>query len=134
LPKGRVYGVDIEKGMVDYLNDRAKREGLSNLSSLLGEIDNPKLPEPVDRIFICNTYHHIENRQHYFDTLKKSIRTGGKLVIIDFLKGSLPVGPPDNMKLAAESVVSELSGAGYRLVQKHEFLPYQYFLVFQTIE
>ena len=134
LPKGRVYGIDIEKGMVGYLNDRAKREGLSNLSSILGEPDNPKLPEQVDMVFICNTYHHIENRQHYFDTLKKSISAEGKLVIIDFLKGSIPVGPPDSMKLAAESVISELSGAGYRLVQKPEILPYQYVLIFQTAE
>ena len=134
LPKGRVYGVDIEKSMVDYLNGRAKREGLGNLSSILGEPDNPKLPEPVDMVFICNTYHHIESRQSYFTALKKSLRAEGKLVIVDFMKGSLPVGPPDSMKLSTSSVISELSGAGYRLVQQPEILPYQYLLIFRTVE
>jgi len=134
LPKGRVYGIDIEKSMVDYLNERARSENLPNLSSILGKADDPKLPEPVDMVFICNTYHHIEDRQVYFETLKKNLRAGARLVIVDFIKGELPVGPPDQMKLAPDEVNSELSAAGYRLVQKLEMLPYQYVLIFQLVK
>jgi len=131
LPKGRVYAIDIEKSMVDYLNERAGREDLPNLSSILGKPDDPKLPEPVDMVFICNTYHHIEDRQVYFEKLKKNLRAGARLVIVDFIKGKLPVGPPDQMKLAPDEVISELSVVEYCLVQKLEILPYQYFLIFQ---
>ncbi len=134
LPKGRVYGIDIEKSMVDYLNKRAKREGLPNLSSILGKPDDPKLPEPVDVVFICNTYHHIEDRQVYFEKLKKNLRAGARLVIVDFIKGELPMGPPDQMKLAPDELISELSAVEYRLVQKFEILPYQYFLIFQLVK
>jgi SAM-dependent methyltransferase len=131
LPKGKVYGIDIEKSMVDYLNKRAERENLPNLSSILGKPDDPKLPEPVDVVFICNTYHHIEDRQIYFEKLKKNLRAGAKLVIVDFIKGKLPMGPPDKMKLAPDEVISELSVVEYHLVQKFEMLPYQYDLIFQ---
>ncbi len=134
LPKGRVYGIDIEKSMVDYLNERAGRENLPNLSSILGKPDDPKLPEPVDVVFICNTYHHIEDRQVYFEKLKKNLRAGARLVIVDFIKGELPVGPPDQMKLAPDELISELSAVEYRLVQKFEILPYQYFLIFQLVK
>jgi SAM-dependent methyltransferase len=134
LPKGRVYGIDIEKSMVDYLNERAEREDLPNLSSILGKPDNPKLPEPVDVVFICNTYHHIEDRQVYFEKLKKNLRAGAKLVIVDFIKGKLPIGPPDQMKLAPDEVNSELSALEYHLVQKLEMLPYQYVLIFQLVK
>lgn len=134
LPKGRVYGIDIEKSMVDYLNERAEREDLPNLSSILGKPDDPKLPEPVDVIFICNTYHHIEDRQFYFEKLKKYLRAGARLVIVDFIKGKLPVGPPDQMKLAPDEVISELSAVEYHLVQKFEILPYQYVLIFQLVK
>ncbi len=133
-PKGRVYGIDIEKNMVDYLNQRAVRENLSNLSSILVEPDDPKLPEPVDLVFICNTYHHIEDRQIYFEKLKKNLRPGGRLVIMDFIKGDLPVGPPDQMKLSPDEVISELLSAGYHLDQKLEMLPYQYFLIFHMAQ
>ena len=117
--------------MVDYLNKRAGRENLPNLSSILVEPDDPKLPEPVDLVFICNTYHHIENRQIYFKKLKKHLLAGGRLVIIDFIKGDLPVGPPDQMKLSPDEVISELLSTGYHLDQKLEMLPYQYVLIFQ---
>jgi len=134
LPKGRVYGIDIEKSMVDYLNERAGREDLPNLSSILGKLDDPKLPEPVDMVFICNTYHHLEDRQVYFEKLKKNLRAGARLVIVDFIKGKLPVGPPDQMKLAPDELISELSAVEYRLVQKLEIIPYQYVLIFQLIK
>ena len=133
-PKGRVYGIDIEKNMVDYLNKRAGSENLPNLSAILGQPGDPKLPEPVNLAFICNTYHHIEERQIYFEKLKKNLLAGGRLVIIDFIKGELPVGPPDQMKLSPEEVISELSTPGYHLVQKLEMLPYQYALIFQLAQ
>ena len=128
---GKVYGIDIEETMVDYLNDRAKQKGILNLKSILGKPDNPMIPEDVDIIFICDTYHHIENRVEYFSRLKNDFKPDGRLVIVDFVKGDLPVGPPDHMKLSEQVVISELSDAGYKLSQEVELLPYQYLLIFQ---
>jgi SAM-dependent methyltransferase len=127
-----LYGTDIEDSMVDYLTQRARRENLSNLISILAKPEDPKLPEPVDLVFICNTYHHIEDRGIYFEKLKNKLRTGARLVIIDFKKGDLPIGPPDSMKLSPEEVISELSAIEYNLVRNHTFLPYQYVLMFQV--
>lgn len=130
LPRGKVLGVDIEPDMVGYLNDRAEKENLENLTSLVVAPDDPAIPEPVDMVFLCNTYHHIEGRVDYFRRLKGDFRTGGRLVIVDFVKGELPVGPPDRMKLPPEQVVSELSDAGYALIDSPDVLPYQYILIF----
>jgi SAM-dependent methyltransferase len=130
VTRGKVYGIDIEPDMVDYLNARAEREGLDNLTSILGRPEDPLIPEPVDIIFICNTYHHIQDRQQYFQNLKRYFRPAGALIIVDFKKGDLPVGPPDDMKLSPEEVVAELAAAGYRLVPAKVELPYQYFLRF----
>ena len=128
--EGKVYGVDIEKTLVDYLNDRAKKENLSNLVSILGEPDDPKIPERADLVFICDTYHHIRDRGDYFENLKRYMQPGGRLVIVDFVLGDLPVGPPDKHKLAPDVVLEELAGAGYRQVPHALELPYQYVLVF----
>lgn len=126
--RGVVYGVDIEAAMVNYLNLRALREELPNLVSLVCDPDDPRIPEAVDVIFICNTYHHIDDRIAYFERLQSSLREGGRLVIVDFRKGDLPVGPKDEHKLAATAVVEELRAAGYRLELREE-LPYQYLLI-----
>ena len=129
--EGKVYGVDIEKTLVDYLNDRAKKENLSNLVSILGEPDDPKIPERADLVFICDTYHHIRNRGDYFENLKRYMQPGGRLVIVDFVLGDLPVGPPDKHKLAPDVVMMELAGDGYRQMPHALELPYQYVLVFE---
>ncbi len=128
--KGNVFGIDVEKDMVDYLNHRAQQEEIYNLSSILGDFDDPKIPFPMDIIFLCDTYHHIENRIEYFNNIRKDLKPNGELVIVDFRKGELPVGPPDKHKIAPEEVINELKNAGYELKKHLEDLPYQYILIF----
>ena len=130
VAEGRVYGVDIEPDMVKYLSERAKRDGLKNLISLAGAPDDPRLPEKVDLIIMVDVFHHIENRDRYFRRLHDSLKTGGRIAIIDFRMDS-PHGPPKSARLTPEDVKAELNGAGYALMQEHTFLPYQYFLIFQ---
>ena len=97
--------------------------------SILGEPDDPKIPEKADLVFLCNTYHHIQDRGDYFENLKKYMQPGGRLVIVDFKKGDLPVGPPDEHKLAPDVVLLELKEVGYRRISHDLQLPYQYVLV-----
>lgn len=127
LPKGKVLGVDVEPDMVRYLRERAQREGLSNVVSLLSPTDDPRLPEPVDVALVVNTVHHIEQRAAYFAKVKASLKPGGRVVIVDFKLGDIPVGPPEGMRLAPATVTAELKEAGLALSTLDEAtLPYQY--------
>jgi SAM-dependent methyltransferase len=130
VPKGRVYGVDIEPDMVKYLAERAKRDGLKNLIAVKGAPGDPLLPEKVDLILMVDTFHHIEDRDRYFRTLHDSLKPGGRIAIIDFRMDS-PDGPPKSARSTPEGIKAELSRAGYTLVQEHAFLPNQYFLIFE---
>ena len=130
VPKGRVYGVDTEPDMVKYLAERAKREGLKNVTAVAGKPDDPRLPEKADLIIMVDVYHHVENREAYFRKLANSLKPGGRLAIIDFRLDSKD-GPPKSARIAPNRVKTELKSAGYALVQEHAFLPNQYFLVFQ---
>jgi cyclopropane fatty-acyl-phospholipid synthase-like methyltransferase len=129
-PKGRVYGVDTEPDMVKYLAERAKREGLKNVTAVAGAPDDPRLPEKADLIILVDVYHHVGDRERYFRQLQKSLKPGGRIAIIDFRMDS-PVGPPQSARIAPERVKDELKRAGYALAQEHAFLPNQYFLVFR---
>lgn len=129
LPKGTVYGIDVESSMTDYLKKRAERERLDNLVSVLGDYDDPKIPKAVDCILIVNTYHHIEARPEYFRRLASSLKPGGRIAVIDFKKG-VKRGPPDSEKLTPEEVAAELLEAGYTQSSSWAFLPDQYFLAF----
>jgi len=129
-PKGRVYGVDTEPDMVKFLAERAKREGLKNITAIAGAPDDPRLPEKADLIILVDVYHHIGDRERYFRKLQDSLKPGGRVAIIDFRMDS-PDGPPKSARIAPEQVKAELARAGYTLAQEHAFLPNQYFLVFQ---
>jgi SAM-dependent methyltransferase len=130
VPKGRVYGVDTEPDMVKYLAERAKREGLANVTAVAGTPDDPRLPEKADLIILVDVFHHIENRERYFSKLRDSLKPGGRVAIIDFRKDS-PEGPPQAARIAPAEVKAELKRAGYTLEREHGFLPKQYFLVFR---
>jgi len=122
--------VDTEPDMVKYLSERAKREGLRNITAVAGAPDNPRLPEKADLIILVDVYHHVENRERYFRQLQQSLKPGGRLAVIDFRMDS-PEGPPKSARIAPDRVKAELKSAGYALAQEHSFLPNQYFLVFQ---
>lgn len=130
VPNGRVYGVDVEPDMVKYLGERAKREKRDNVVTVHGAPDDPRLPERVDLVLMVDVFHHIEHRPDYFRTLRGALKPAGRIAIIDFRTDS-PVGPPKAARIAAKRVTAELEAAGYRLARQHDFLPNQYFLVFE---
>lgn len=126
----KVFAVDIEPSMVNYLRERAAKDGLKNVVAVQASADNPHLPEPVDVVLIVDTYHHIGGREAYFRQLAKSLKPGGRVAIIDFRKDS-PEGPPKEFRFPPEKVEAEMGQAGYALADKFDFLPRQQFLVFK---
>lgn len=124
-----------------------EKEGLHNVTSIQASVDSPNLPEPLDFIMSCNTYHHFENRVKYFSDLKTKLKPQGKIVIIDWKKGDIPskfissfsyrlkVGPPDHIKFHQTQVIEELEKAGYVLDSDKDLqTPYHYNLIFAKKE
>ncbi len=130
---GVVYAVDISPDMILHLNRRIRDAGVENVRTILAPPDDPLLPDrSVQRFFICATWHHIEDKTKYLALMKKMLAPGGQVVIVDFHKRAMPVGPPMEMRVSRDEVVQQFRSAGFGLVQEHTFLPYQYFLVFQV--
>jgi SAM-dependent methyltransferase len=127
-PEGIVYGADIEPEMVHYLNDRAREERLTNLVSILAAPDDPHLPQPADLVFLCNTVHHVNDRVDYFTRLQEQLRPGGRVAVVDYRLDS--TRGPDH-KLDPARLEDEMARAGYVVAARHDFLPEQYFLVFE---
>jgi len=129
--KGKVYAVDVSPDMILHINRRIRELKTNNVVTLLADPDDPLLPDrSVNRFFFSDSWHHIENQSKYLSLMKRMLKPGGEIVMIDFHKKELPVGPPMQMKIAREDLIKQLDGNGYRLTKEHSFLPYQYFLVF----
>ncbi len=130
-PTGAVYAVDISPEMIVHLNRRIRDAGIQNVQTILAAPDDPLLRDAsVDRFFVCDTWHHIADQEAYLTRMKRMLRPGGLVVMIDFQKRELPLGPPLAMKIAREDLIRQMEGAGFELLREHTFLPYQYFLVF----
>jgi ubiquinone/menaquinone biosynthesis C-methylase UbiE len=128
---GRVYAVDISPDMIRHLHARVRDMALLNVSPILALPDDSLLPQPVDRFLIVDVWHHIEDQSGYLERMKKLLKPRGQVVMIDFQKRELPVGPPVGMKIAREELLKQMEAHGFRLAKEHTFLPYQYFLVFE---
>ncbi len=129
----KLIAADVDERFINYMNKRIDDGGVKHIITRKADYDRPpvKLNE-ADLVFMIDVYHHIENRETYFSELKKGLKAGGNLVIIDFKKGDFEHGPPDEMKLAAEQIVSEMKSAGFKLKEiDSETLPYQYMLKFE---
>lgn len=130
---GRIYAVDINPDMIIHLNRRIRDLRLTNVVTILAAPDDPMLADSsIDRFFICETWHHIENHSQYLSLLKKALKSGGQVVMIDFKKTKTPVGPPPEMRVDREDLMKEMEKNGFHLAAEHTFLPYQYFLVFKV--
>lgn len=128
LHAGKVYAVDIDEKLLAIVRAKAP----ANLETILAAPDDPRLPEQsADMIFFCDVLHHIEGRPAYYAKLAKALKPGGRVVVIDFYKRPLPVGPPPSMKLSDQQVIAELQKAGFALEKRLDILPYQYFLFFE---
>jgi ubiquinone/menaquinone biosynthesis C-methylase UbiE len=131
--EGRVYAVDVDPDMVRHLNRRLRDASIANVTTILSAFDDPLLADgSIDRFFVCDTWHHIDDQTNYLALLKKMLRPGGEVVMIDFKKEETPMGPPLAMRIARDALVQQMQAAGFRLATEHTFLPYQYFLVFRV--
>ncbi len=131
-PSGTVFAVEVEPALTEYLRDRSDREGLANVVPVLASYDNPRLPRrSLDAALIVDTYHHIDARRAYFRRFAELLKPGGRVAVVDWKQGDLPVGPPPRHRVPAEQVIGEMQAAGYHLTQRPEILPYQYFLIFE---
>ena len=127
---------DFNVAKAQYVSDFADYIGELGIRNVIPHLSDPGDPllvgNSIDRVFICNTWHHIENQQEYLRLLKHSLKRDGQIIMLDFKKEELPVGPPVGMKISRTDLLSRMEAGGLRLIEEHTFLPYQYFLIFAS--
>ena len=120
---GRVYAVDVDEDMIRYLRRRAAKQGYANVEVVRAGPDHPGLPEgEIDLLFTCNTYHHLADRVRYFEAVLDALEPAGRVAIVEYVEG--------HHATPRDSILDEMTRAGYRLVADHTILEEQSFLVF----
>jgi cyclopropane fatty-acyl-phospholipid synthase-like methyltransferase len=125
---GAVYAVDINPEAIKYIDDRVMREGIHNVHTILSAAADPKLPaNSVDSVLILKTYHEIAEPVLLLQNLRKSLRSGARIGIID------RNGNGEDHGIQKDVIEREASQAGYKLTEQYDFVKADredYFLVF----
>ncbi len=128
--RGKVFAVDINEESKTFIDNRAKKENLTNIETIISKTDDPLLPKnSVDAVLLLNTYHEISEPIILLKNLRKSLRKNALVGIID------RNGRGDNHGIDNEKVIAEAKRAGFALKKKHTFVSaarMDYFLVFET--
>jgi SAM-dependent methyltransferase len=127
---GIVYAVDINPESIAYIGRRTQRDGIRNLRAILSQEDDPKLPQSsVDSVLLLKTYHEVAHPVLLLENLRRSLRSGAKIGIID------RNGKGDDHGVSRDVVIQEAAQAGYQLQEQYDFVKgdgEDYFLVFRS--
>jgi ubiquinone/menaquinone biosynthesis C-methylase UbiE len=128
---GKVYANDIDPDKLRYLDHRCERDSIYNVETVLGEVDDPLLPEAkMDVVYMINTYHHLSHPVELMRNVLPSLKPGGLLVVIEHDPAKYPDAGPDH-STPHEELVLEAAEAGYELLRLEEFLERDYINIFR---
>ena len=131
---GKVYAVDNKPQYLDFVKRQSGKIGLNNIEFITGGSGAANLPtSSLDLIFARNVFHHLPEPTRYFRDLKKTLKPGGRVAIIDHTpKKRLTFVNLFKHFTPVEEILETMESAGYRLSESFDFLPAQAFMVFSS--
>lgn len=135
VPRGKVIAVDIQQEMLDFLEGRKKLKKVANVETLLGTVEDTRLPEgQVDLVLMVDAYHEFSHPREMMRSIVKGLAPGGCVVFLEY-RGEDPKVPIKPLhKMTVKQITREMEAVGLRFVEVRDFLPIQHFLVFQISE
>jgi ubiquinone/menaquinone biosynthesis C-methylase UbiE len=134
VPAKKVIAIDIEQRFLNYIEDRKSemydRELAEKIETRLTTPTNPSLVlNEVDVVLMVNTIGYIKSRNQYLNILRKGISSNGRLIIVDYKIGKMPVGPDEQSKVSEADIILALENAGFILDKvDNQSLQYQYLI------
>lgn len=129
-PEGRVFAIDIDEGLLKIVSEKTAAAGLKNVQLVTAGATDPRLPEPVDLIFLSDTLHHLPNQAEYVKQFSKLLRPGGRVAVIEFAEGHWPAGH-EQFAISPAQVDGWLQAAGFTPTMVHSFLKTNFFHVYE---
>jgi len=118
-PTGKVYAVDISTTFIDNILRTCREQGLANVEGIVNPPRETGLPDAsVDLAFVTNTYHHFEYPQSMLASIRRALRSDGRLIVIDFRRDPRINTPwiMGHVRAGKDTVIGEIGMAGFRLI------------------
>lgn len=134
-PGGRVYAVDIAEPFVRHIEAQARGRGLDNIRGVVCTERSVELPpDSIDFAFLCDTYHHFEYPQSTLASLRRALKPGGEVLIVDFkrIPGVSSEWVLNHVRAGQETTEAEMARAGFEKVADLPLLRDNYVLRFRS--
>ena len=132
VPLGKVFSVDIQPEMLERIARRQALENVANVETILGEKDDPKLPDnAIDLAFIVDAYHEFSFPREMGERLRESLKPGGQLVLVEYRAEDPRVPIKRLHKMSEVQVKQEMAAIGLDWVRTESYLPQQHVLIFE---
>ena len=117
---GQVVAVDVSPRAVERLRLRLDQEGLTNVETVQGDADNPRLPSAsLDAAVIVNSYHEMHEYKAMLQHLKSALKPDARLVIVEPISEKRREESRDQQvsvhEIAVRFVEQEAREAGFRI-------------------
>jgi ubiquinone/menaquinone biosynthesis C-methylase UbiE len=127
----KVYGIDVQKEMLEFLRQKIKKQGIENITTLFSkENEIPLEDETLDLVITANTIHEFSEKEKMILEMRRVLRQDGKAAIIDFKKKATGFGPPVSIRLSKDQAMHLFEKNGFTVVKSKD-LTYHYLIVFQ---
>lgn len=131
---GTVLAVDIQPQMLSMLKERAQEKNIHNVKTILGELHDPRLPDDsLDLVLMVDAYHEFSHPEHMLRAVRKSLKPGGRLALIEFRMEDPDVPIKPLHKMSKEQIMKELPPNGFKLVDEFDELPWQHMMFFERV-
>ena len=131
-PGGEVLAVDLQPEMLAMLKVRAGDVDITNIRTIEGAIDNPHLePASCDLVLMVDVYHELSHPVRVLDHVRRSLRPGGRLVLVEFRSEDPEVHIKTEHKMSQVQVLDEMARNGFQFHGGTGALPWQHVLAFE---
>jgi|TARA_B110000438_G_scaffold563_1_gene592 FkbM family methyltransferase len=131
VPQGKVLAVDIQPEMLELIENQKEGERVTNIEGVLGQVDDPNLPEnSINAAIMVDAYHEFSHPFEMIDGINKALKPGGRIFLLEYRgeDASVPIRPLH--KMTEEQVVKEMSVFGLEWTDTLDFLPWQHMMIF----
>jgi ubiquinone/menaquinone biosynthesis C-methylase UbiE len=133
--QGAVYSVDILESALDHVVAEARLKGLRNIKTLMCNLEQPNScaqvsTGTVDMVLLANITHQIKDRSILLGEAFRLLKTGGKLVVIEWNDQPSPIGPVAGERVSEPEITSSAKKSGFKGAGDLNVDPYHYGLIF----
>ena len=129
--KGKVLGVDIQREMLQFLQERMEKAEITNVVPIHGSLIDPHLPVgEVDLILCVDVYHEFSHPEFMLSAMRKSLKDDGLLVLLEYREEDPDVPIKPLHKMSKKQVDKEMQANGFKLAKEFEGLPWQHMMFY----